>query len=76
MSDPEDYAIPCKVVLVGESGCDRTGIIIKFVCDTFMSTIGPSIVKNLFIEELNQVIQFEIWDTASHERYRSINRIF
>jgi small GTP-binding protein len=82
----EDYegedAKMCKVVLLGESGVGKTSIISRFINDVFeeglVTTTGASYAgKNmLFKDYQNQVIRFEIWDTAGQEKYRSLTQIF
>ena len=65
----EKPAIPCKVVLVGESGVGKKSIISRYLTSTFNSTSlctpGANFTtKTIFLEEYNQSIKFEIWDTA------------
>ena len=72
----------CKVVLLGESGVGKTSIISRFINDTFdeglVTTTGASYVGKdmVFKDYNNQVIKFEIWDTAGQEKYRSLTKIF
>ncbi len=71
----------CKVVLLGESGVGKTCIISRFINDTFeedsITTTGASYVgKNMMFSDYNQVLNFEIWDTAGQEKYRSLTSIF
>jgi Ras-related protein Rab-22 len=80
-NDGED-ARNCKVVLLGESGVGKTSIISRFINDTFeeglVTTTGASYAgKDMeFKDYQNQVIRFEIWDTAGQEKYRSLAQIF
>jgi len=67
-SDEYEDAIPCKVVLLGETGVGKTSIISRYVSNTFsnvlMSTTGASFAtKFLTLEEEKEKIKFEIWDT-------------
>jgi len=72
----------CKVVLLGESGVGKTSIISRFINDTFdeglVTTTGASYVgKDMIFQDYNnQVVKFEIWDTAGQEKYRSLTQIF
>ena len=81
MSDEEENEyIPCKVVLLGETGVGKTSILTRYVCGTFsqlvMTSTGSSFVtKNLDVDEKNKV-KFQIWDTAGQEKYRSLAKIF
>ena len=79
--EDNERALTCKVVLIGESGTDKTGIISRYITNTFksqlMSTPVSSIVtKTEIFEEENQSIKFEIWDTAGQEKYRALTRVF
>ena len=81
MSEPEEGAATCKVVLIGESGVGKTSIISRYTNNTFksqlMSTPGANFVtKNIILEDENQSIKFEIWDTAGQERYRALAKVF
>ena len=81
MEDEEEEVINCKVVILGEAGVGKTSIIARFVNDTFKTDIksstGTSFTgkKMKFKDFKNKVINFEIWDTAGQELYRSLNKI-
>ena len=72
----------CKVVLIGESGVGKTSIISRFINDTFdeglVTTTGASYAGKdmIFKDYNNQLVKFEIWDTAGQEKYRSLAQIF
>ena len=77
----EEGALTCKVVLIGESGVGKTSIISRYTTNTFksqlMSTPGANFVtKNVIMEDKNQTIRFEIWDSAGQERYRALAKVF
>ena len=82
MSDEDEAAQTCKVVLLGESGVGKTCIIARFINGTFesniMSTTGASYAgKTMIFEEFGgQCVKFEIWDPAGQEKYRSLTKIF
>ena len=82
MSDDDDTAQTCKVVLLGESGVGKTCIIARFINNTFeenlISTTGASYAgKTMTFDEYGgKSIRFEIWDTAGQEKYRSLTKIF
>ena len=80
-SSQNNIALQCKVVLVGESGVGKTSLISRYTSDTFSSvmlaTTGASFATRIYtLEEENQDIKFEIWDTAGQEQFRSIAQIF
>jgi small GTP-binding protein len=79
--DDDKGAIPCKVVLIGESGVGKTSIISRYLTNTFSTTLGSTpganfTTKTVFLEEENQSIKYEIWDTAGQEKYRSLAKVF
>ncbi|XP_048752869.1 ras-related protein Rab-22A-like isoform X1 [Ostrea edulis] len=64
-----------KVCLLGESGVGKSSIVLRFVNDSFKpaleSTIGASFMtKRLDVDGVSY--QFQIWDTAGQEKYRSL----
>jgi len=80
-NDDEKKAKSCKVVLIGESGVGKTSIISRYMTNTFSSTLGSTpganfTTKTVFLEEENQSIKYEIWDTAGQEKYRSLAKVF
>jgi len=81
MADEEKQSIPCKVVLIGESGVGKTSIISRYISNTFssvlMATPGANFTsKTIFLQDENQSIKFEIWDTAGQEKYRALAKVF
>ncbi len=86
MSEPQldenGYQIvPCKIVLVGQSGVGKTNIITKYVNNEFSedteSTNGASFAsKEISYDKLKKTLKMEIWDTAGQEKFRSLTRFF
>ena len=82
MADEEEkQSIPCKVVLIGESGVGKTSIISRYISNTFssvlMATPGANFTtKTIFLKDENQSIKFEIWDTAGQEKDRALAKVF
>lgn len=71
-------AIPCKIILVGESGVGKTSIISRYLNryqEKTEVTYGAYFSNKTIIVD-GYKINFEIWDTAGQERYRSMNNIF
>ena len=80
MSD-DKKAVPCKVVLIGESGVGKTSIISRYMTDTFSTTLNSTpganfSTKTVFFKDENLSIKFEIWDTAGQEKFRSLAKVF
>jgi GTPase SAR1 family protein len=71
---------PVKVVFLGEPGAGKTSIIARYIYNTydeFMSATGTNFsVKTEWFKEENQIIKFEIWDTAGQEKFRSLAKVF
>ena len=74
----KDDIIPCKVIVVGDSGVGKTSIINRYLENynaDEKATIGASFSSKLqVVDKYN--ISFDIWDTAGEERFRSVNSIF
>ena len=75
----EDGILSVKTVLIGDSGVGKTSIIKQFVKNTFDPDISSSISgqyssKAMKISEKD--MQFDIWDTAGQEQYRSLAKLF
>ena len=74
----KERPIPCKVIVVGDSGVGKTSIINRYL-DNFSpeekATIGASFSNKIKTIE-DYKISFDIWDTAGQERFRSVNTIF
>ena len=70
--------IHCKLVLVGDSGVGKTSIISSYLNNYQEKTNTTSVAyysnKTIIIDEYK--IDFEIWDTAGQEKYRSVNSMF
>ena len=74
-------ALPCKVVLIGESGVGKTSIISRYISNSFNSVLASTpganfTTKTVFLKDKNQSIKFEIWDTAGQEKYRALAKVF
>ena len=70
--------IPCELILVGESGVGKTSIISRYLNmyqEKTESTLGAYFSNKIVIID-GYKINFEIWDTAGQEQYRSINNLF
>ena len=70
-----------KVVLVGESGVGKTSITTYFMTNSFddklLATTAASFAqKSITIQEIGKSLQFNIWDTAGQEIYRSLAKLF
>ena len=64
-----------KIVLLGDVFVGKTSISVRFSKNEFKdfqeSTSGAVFVTHT-IERENCLMQFDIWDTAGHERFRAL----
>ena len=70
--------IPCKVILVGDSGVGKTSMINRYLnqfSDKIAATISTSYYNKTEIID-NYKLNFQIWDTVGQEQYRSLNSLF
>ena len=68
-----------KILILGDSGVGKTSILVRYCDNIFndsqITTIGIDYKKKTF-EFDNKRLKLDIWDTAGHERYRSIAESF
>ena len=73
-------SLTCKVVLIGESGVGKSCIISRYTKDSFSasmpSTTGACYNSKVVSFGNDKEINFEIWDTAGQEQYRSLAKVF
>jgi Ras-related protein Rab-1A len=73
MSSEYNYA--SKVLVIGDSGCGKSALIIRY-CDnefseSYFNTIGVDF--KMKTKEINNIkIKINIWDTAGQEKFRSL----
>ncbi|XP_067871357.1 ras-related protein Rab-8B-like [Heterodontus francisci] len=77
MAKTYDYLF--KLLLIGDSGVGKTCLLFRFSDDsfstTFISTIGIDF-KIKAVELDGKKIKLQIWDTAGHERFRTITSAY
>ena len=70
--------IPCKLILVGDSGVGKTCIISRYM-NEYKPDIGSTLSTTYFTKLViidGYKINFQIWDTVGQEQYRSLNSLF
>ena len=71
--------IECTLIICGETAVGKSSLIGRLIDNSFnysyYTTIGASSEKMEIILD-DVVIQFNIWDTAGQEKFRSMNKIF
>lgn len=69
-----------KLVLVGDSGVGKSGLLSRYTRNTFSSdeksTIGVEFATRISQMEDGKKIKAQIWDTAGQERYRAITNAY
>ena len=71
--------IDCKVVFLGDKNVGKTTIINQYINGIFLDKVEPTFSACFYQKSLNingTKINFDIWDTAGEEAYRSLTKIF
>ena len=73
--------IHIKCVLLGETAVGKSSLINRFISNTFKNDFTSTMVgycstKQVYYEKTDQKINYEIWDTAGQEKYRSLGKHF
>ena len=64
-----------KILLIGDSGVGKSSVILRYIEDYFSGTLMSSIgvdFKTKQIEIDERLVKIQIWDTAGHEKFRTI----
>jgi|EP00966_Prymnesium_polylepis_P211194 Ras-related protein Rab-1A len=81
-SDAVDHVI--KLVIVGDSGCGKSSLLLRFADDNFsashLATIGVDFkIRTLVLDSENgcqKYVKLQLWDTAGQERFRNITQAY
>ena len=69
-----------KIILLGESGVGKTNLINVATGEDFeqnsMSSSSGAYKEGVFISSDKKRYEYNLWDTAGQEAYRSLNKIF
>ena len=71
----QDYDYLFKVLLLGDTDVGKSSLILRYTEETFNSKLVNSIDVNFKMKKKEidgKIIKVQIWDTAGHERFRSI----
>ena len=71
----QDYDYLFKVLLLGDTDVGKSSLILRYTEETFNSKLVNSIDVNFKMKKKEidvKIIKVLIWDTAGHERFRSI----
>jgi len=80
--DPSDFSYMLKVLLVGDSGVGKSSLLLRFCCDSFDPSQGPTIGVDFKIKMMRVPrgagphagtrVKLAVWDTAGQERFRTL----
>ena len=71
----QDYDYLFKVLLLGDSDVGKSSLILRYTEETFNSKLVNSIGVDFKMKKREidgKIIKVQIWDTAGHERFRTI----
>eukprot|EP01066_Platyproteum_vivax_P005923 Platyproteum_vivax@DN17_c0_g1_i1.p1 len=73
------YDFLYKLILTGDSGVGKTQLLSRYARGEFedesKATVGAEFTTKI-LELKNHMVKIQVWDTAGHERYRSITTAF
>ncbi|XP_062500961.1 uncharacterized protein LOC134178168 [Corticium candelabrum] len=76
---PGSYECLFKLLVIGDTGVGKTCVMLRYVDNTFsksmLSTIGVDFKTKTIVVDRRHV-KLQIWDTAGHERFRTITNAF
>lgn len=79
VSAGRSYESLFKLLIIGDTAVGKTCIMLRYVDNTFaksmLSTIGVDF-KTKTISVDHRSVKLQIWDTAGHERFRTITNAF
>ncbi|KAJ6245635.1 ras family-domain-containing protein [Anaeramoeba flamelloides] len=64
-----------KIVMLGQAGCGKTSIVMRYIEDTFTPNTCTTIGAAFFLKTAlinNKPINIRLWDTSGQERFQSL----
>ncbi|KAG8970614.1 hypothetical protein FRC05_000550 [Tulasnella sp. 425] len=79
MSVPWSYVL--KFVLVGDAAVGKTSLLVRLTDQRFLQNPDPTLgvefgSKLIQLEDMNETVKLQCWDTAGSEAFRSITRSY
>lgn len=76
---PKEIAALYKIIMVGDSGCGKTALLLRFADNIFNEHQGCTIgvdFKMKLVKVDGRTIKMQVWDTAGQERFKSISNAY
>ena len=74
------FLIQFRVILIGDSGVGKSSLLRCFTDGSFFEVSDPTVGVDFFARVLKVAdgtpIKLQLWDTAGHERFRSITKSY
>ncbi|KAJ3424957.1 ras-related protein rab-5c [Anaeramoeba flamelloides] len=64
-----------KIVMLGQTGCGKTSLVIRYIDDNFSETTSTTIGAAFFRKTLvinDEKVNVRLWDTSGQERFKSL----
>jgi len=79
MSVPWSYVL--KFVIIGDAGVGKTSLLVRLTDQRFLQNPDPTLgvefgSKLIHLEDINETVKLQCWDTAGSEAFRSITRSY
>jgi len=76
-TDPPQYDILFKLIIIGDSGVGKSNILSRWITGKYsqniMATVNVEFASKSFECE-GKIVKLQLWDTAGQERYKAITR--
>ncbi|EGD76056.1 GTP-binding protein yptV3 [Salpingoeca rosetta] len=70
-----DVDAELKILIIGDSNCGKSCLLMRFTDDTFDEHMGPTIgvdFKNKMLTLNGQQVKLTVWDTAGQDRFKTL----
>eukprot|EP00043_Microstomoeca_roanoka_P029261 m.21300 g.21300 ORF g.21300 m.21300 type:complete len:196 (+) comp9073_c0_seq1:345-932(+) len=68
-------SVDLKILIIGDSNCGKSCLLMRFTDDTFDEHMGPTIgvdFKNKTLTLNGQQVKLTVWDTAGQDRFKTL----
>jgi small GTP-binding protein len=78
-TSPHDI-LSLKVVILGNTGCGKTAMVVRWISNRFVGegkpTIGSNLQRKRVVLSDNEVVDVCIWDTAGQEQFQALMPLY